>query len=81
MTRVSASDAKQNFDAMIEQAQRGPVLIQRQDRDVAVLISPEEFERSRKNRWDEFNRLSSVAAEQAKSRGLTETVLNGILAD
>jgi prevent-host-death family protein len=81
MPTVSATHAKQNFAAILDQAQREPVRIRRHDREVAVLISPEEFERLRKDRWEEFNRLSSIAAEQAKSNGLDESTLAEILAN
>ena len=81
MTTVSATHAKQNFAALLDQVQRGPVMIRRHDRDIAVVISAEEFERIRKDRWDEFNRLSAIAAEQAKAHGLTESVLADILAE
>jgi prevent-host-death family protein len=81
MPTVSATHAKQNFAAMLDLSQRGPVRIRRHDRDVAVLVSAEEFERLRKDRWAEFNRLGATAAEQAKAAGLTEETLAEILAD
>ncbi len=81
MAKVSATYAKQNFAAMLDQAQREPIRIQRHDREVAVLVSAEEYERLRKDRWAEFNRLSSIASEQAKANGLTEETLADILAD
>ena len=43
MTTVSATHAKQNFAAILDQSQRGPVRIQRHERDVAVLVSAEEY--------------------------------------
>lgn len=81
MATVSATHAKQNFAALLDQAQREPVLIQRHERDVAVLVSAEEYERMNMDRWAEFNRLSAIAAEQAKANGLTEEILAEILAE
>jgi prevent-host-death family protein len=81
MTTISATQAKQKFAELLDTAQREPVRIQRHERDVAVLVSAEEYERLRENRWAEFNRLSAIAAEQAKSSGLTEERLSGILAE
>jgi prevent-host-death family protein len=81
MPTVSATHAKQNFAAMIDAAQREPVRIQRHERDLAVLISAEEYDRLNKNRWVEFNRLAAMAAEQARANGLTEEVLDEILTD
>jgi prevent-host-death family protein len=80
MSTVSATHAKQNFAAILDQSQREPVRIQRHDREVAVLVSSEEFERMHRNRWAEFNRLSALAAKQAKANGLTEEILSEILA-
>ena len=81
MTTVSATHAKQNFAAMLDQSQREPVRIQRHERDVAVLVSAEEYERMSRERWSEFNSLSKIASEQAKANGLTEEILAEILAD
>ena len=41
MRFISATDAKQNFAALLDHAQRGPVVIRRQSRDQAVVISPQ----------------------------------------
>jgi len=81
MATVSATHAKQNFAAILDQAQREPVRIQRHERDVAVLVSAEEYQRLRRDPWAEFNRLSEIAAAQAKANGLTEEILAEILAD
>jgi prevent-host-death family protein len=81
MTTVSATQAKQRFAELLDSAQRGPVRIQRHERDVAVLVSNEEYNRLRENRWAEFNRLAAIAAEQAKANGLTEEILAEILAE
>lgn len=81
MTTVSATHAKQNFAAMLDQSQREPVRIQRHERDIAVLVSAEEYTRLRQDRWAEFNRLAALAANQAKANGLTEEKLAEILAN
>ena len=81
MSTVSATHAKQNFAAILDQAQREPVRIQRHERDVAVVVSAEEYQRLNRDPWAEFNRLSEIAAAQAKANGLTEEILAEILAE
>ena len=81
MPTVSATHAKQNFAAMLDQSQREPVRIQRHERDIAVLVSAEEYTRLRQDRWAEFNRLAALAANQAKANGLTQEKLAEILAN
>jgi prevent-host-death family protein len=81
MPTVSATQAKQKFAELLEMAQRGPVRIQRHERDVAVLLSAEEYEGLVAERWREFDRLAAAAAEQAKASGLTEKKLHEVLAE
>lgn len=45
MKSFSASDAKNRFGQLIDMAQAEPVRVQRQGRDVAIILSPEEFRR------------------------------------
>lgn len=45
MKIFSASVAKNRFGELIDMAQSEPVRVQRQGRDVAVVLSPEEFRR------------------------------------
>lgn len=45
MKTMTAKDAKNNFGVLLEEAQRGPVTIQKNGRPVAVLVSMREYER------------------------------------
>ena len=45
MNTMTATDAKNKFGQLIEMSRTAPVRIQKQGRDVAILLSPEEFER------------------------------------
>ena len=81
MQTISATEAKQRFAALLDTAQREPVRIQRHDRDIAVLVSAQEFERMRKSRWAEFNRLADLVAKEAAANGFTEQDLQEILAE
>lgn len=81
MRYVSATDAKQRLAALLDAAQREPVVIRRQKRDVAVLLSPQEYERLRALNQDEFQRFCDRVGEQAAARGMSEDRLAEILAD
>jgi prevent-host-death family protein len=81
MSTVSATHAKQNFAAMIEAAQRGPVRIQRHERDVAVLVSAEEYERIHQIRVQELLRFTEETSRYAESQGMTDELLEQLLAD
>ena len=81
MRYVSAMEAKQALAAVLDAAQREPVVIRRQKRDVAVILSLQEYERLTALNVDEFQRFCDRIGEQAKARGLTEEKLTDILAD
>lgn len=81
MKSVSATEAKQRFAAIIDAAQREPVVIRRQNRDVAVVMSAEEYDRIRGVANDELDRLCERVSRQAAERGLTEKILANLLKD
>jgi prevent-host-death family protein len=81
MRSVSATEAKQNLAAVLDTAQREPVVIRRHDRDVAVILSAEEYERLRALRVAEFQRFCDQVAEKAAARGMTPEILEQLLSD
>ncbi len=81
MRYVSATEAKQRLAALLDAAQHEPVTIRRQKRDVAVLMSPHEYERLRALNTAEFQRFCDRIGERAAARGLTEDKLTEILRD
>ncbi|HYB55686.1 MAG TPA: type II toxin-antitoxin system Phd/YefM family antitoxin [Alphaproteobacteria bacterium] len=81
MRYVSATDAKQRLAALLDAAQREPITIRRQKRDVAVILSAEEYERLSALNRDEFERFCDRIAERAAARGMTEEKLAKMLAD
>ncbi len=81
MRYVSASDAKQRLAALLDAVQREPVTIRRQNREVAVVISPADYQRLRGTNIDEFQRFCDRVSADARSRGLTEEKLDKLLSE
>jgi prevent-host-death family protein len=81
MRHISATEAKQRLAALLDAAQSEPVVIRRQKRDVAVLLSMRDYERLRALNVEEFERFCDRIGERAAARGLTEDTLADLLAD
>ncbi len=79
MRYISATEAKQNFAAALDAAQRGPVVIRRQARDQAVLISPQEYDRLCGIAVADFESFCDQVGEKAAVRGLTARKLSTLL--
>jgi prevent-host-death family protein len=81
MRQFSATEAKQRLAELLDAAQREPVVIRRQKRDVAVVMSPQQYDRLRGLNLAELDRLAQRVSARAKRRGLTEEKLEKLLAD
>lgn len=81
MKTVSATDAKQRLAALLDAVQREPVLIRRQNRDAAVMMSPEEYDRIRNRNIKEFQEFCDRVGAEAAKKGMTEELLAEILRD
>ena len=81
MQYVTATEAKQRLAAVLDAAQREPVMIRRQNREVAVVLSPREYERLRGMNISEFEQFCDKVGKDAARRGLTEQKLAKILAE
>lgn len=81
MQFVSATEAKQRLAAILDAVQREPVTIRRQNREVAVVLSPRDYERLRGLNISEFEQFCDRVGEYAVNKGLSEQKLAEILAE
>jgi antitoxin Phd len=81
MRTISATEAKQSLGMMIDISQREPVIIQRQNRNIAVLLSMHDYDQLKGAQIEAFNVFCERIAKKAKERGLTEKKLEALLAD
>jgi prevent-host-death family protein len=81
MTIASASELKQKTAEILDRSQQEAVLIRRHARDAAVLTSVEEYEEYRRLKTQELMRLCQEISKEAEARGLTEEILERLLAD
>jgi prevent-host-death family protein len=79
MQYISATDAKQAFAATIDMAQREPVIIRRQNRDVAVILSVQDYARMQRVNLEDFQQFRKRMGEYAEAQGLTDVRLQEIL--
>lgn len=81
MRHISATDAKQRLAALLDAAQREPIVIRRQNRDIAVVLSSAEYDRLRGLNVAGFQEFCDRIGRKAVERGLTEKKLTALLAD
>ena len=70
MQYIYLTEAKKRLPALLDVAQQEPVTIRERDRDVAVVLSAQEYERLRALNIVEFERFCDAVARYAVSRGL-----------
>jgi antitoxin Phd len=75
---TDATWAKRHFSALLADAQSGPITIRRHARDVAVVISPQDYVRLGLAVAD-FQAFCDRVGRSATERGLTELKLRALL--
>jgi prevent-host-death family protein len=76
---IEAAEAQARLDTILDEAQQQPIVICRQGRDVAALVSPADYERLRALNVPSFLALREEAAREAATNGLDETTLADLL--
>ncbi|NWG74847.1 MAG: type II toxin-antitoxin system Phd/YefM family antitoxin [Rubrivivax sp.] len=81
MKTVAASDARKSFASVLDDAAREPVVIRRHERDVAVVLSMQDYERLVRLNKAEFQRFCDRIGQRAASAGMDEQRLAELLHD
>lgn len=81
MKTIPATEAKNRLGAILDAAQREPIVIRRQDRDIAVVLSMADYERLRSANVAALLELRDEVAAEAAAAGLTEERLAELLGD
>jgi prevent-host-death family protein len=79
MKTVAATEAKNRLGAILDAAQREPIVIRRQDRDIAVVLSMADYDRLRSANVGAFLDLRNAIAAEAREAGLTDERLKKLL--
>lgn len=79
--RYTTSDTDPNLTTLLDAAQREPVFIEHDQKEVAVIVSTRDYNRLSGKAARDFNAFCDAVAERAAARGLTEQILEEILKD
>ena len=75
----AASDTDPKLDTLVDAAQAEPVFIERDQKEIAVLVSAREYDRLSGKATREFLEFCDSIADRAAARGLTEEKLEELL--
>lgn len=81
MQTFTANEAKTRFGEFLDRAQREPVRVMRHDRVVGVMVSADDYEAMRAFYADRLRKTLRETAEAATAAGMTEEILEQLLAD
>jgi len=78
---MTSSEARRNFGEFLEKGSRQPVIIKRQNRELGAFVPMADLEKLRRIRMEELDSSAKAMSKKSKANGLTEDVLNKILAE
>lgn len=81
MKSVDEAEAKVRLDEILDEAQRQSIVIRRQGKDVAAMVSITDYGRLRLANIQSFFDLRKEVAGEATTSGLTEERLAELLSD
>lgn len=81
MKVMTIAEAQAAFDKVLESLADDSVILKRDERSVAAVISIEDYEKLRRLKVEEFLSLCEQVGSHAEARGLTEEKLAELLRD
>lgn len=81
MRTVTANEARTRFGELLDRVQREPVRVTRHNREVAIMVSSEDYAAMRAFYADRLVATLQQNAREAAANGLTEEALERLLAD
>lgn len=81
MITMSSTEARSNFGAFLAKGSCEPVIVKRQNREVGAFVPMSELKKLRQMRMKELDEAVQAASQEAAANGLTEEILNQILAE
>jgi antitoxin Phd len=81
MRYATNSDTEPKLSALLDSAQREPVFIERDDQEVAVILSVRDYNRISGKATRDFLAFCDTIAEDAAAKGLTEKKLEELLSN
>lgn len=79
MKSIDEAEAQARLDEILDEAQQQPIVIRRQARDVAAIVSARDYERLRALNVQSFLDLREEVAREAATNGLTTKTLTDLL--
>ncbi|MFO1086574.1 MAG: type II toxin-antitoxin system Phd/YefM family antitoxin [Reyranellaceae bacterium] len=79
MRTMTVKEARESFDRMLEAAKQEGVILRDKEIDVAMILSPDEYERFRRWRVEGLLKSMNDLAAEAAANGLTEEKLAELL--
>ena len=74
-------ESQSRLAPLLDAAQQEPVFIERNEKNVAVLLSVGEYDRVSESANLEFQEFCDAVSDRVAGRGLTESKLNDLLHD
>ncbi len=81
MKDIAARDAKNRFGHLLDAARNAPVRVTKNGRPVGVMMSIEQYDRLRGVAWKQLTETMDRIGAHTEGSGLTEDVLDALLAD